>query len=54
MTELYLKIRAIYSQKSLTNVYKLRRIFYIGILFFAVVSFVSAALVSRKGNITIS
>ncbi len=54
MTELYLKIRAIYSQKSLTNVYKLRRMFYVGILLFAIISFISALSVSRKGDKTIN
>lgn len=49
MTELYLKIKAIYAQESIEYVFKLRKIFYAMILIFACASFLSAYYNSRKG-----
>ena len=49
MTELYLKLNAIYAQVSISYVFKLRKIFYGMILVFACASFVSAYYNSRKG-----
>ena len=49
MTELYLKLKAIYAQGSIDYVFKLRKIFYAMIFIFACASFVSAFYNSRKG-----